>query len=139
VSLSAGSRLGVYEILQPISAGGKGEVYRARDTTLGRDVAIKILRQEFALDSDRLKRFEQEARSASALNHPNIIHIYAIGEHEGTRYIAMEHVPGRTLRDVLRDAPLPTAKVLETASQIAAGFRRHTRPGSSIGTSSPRT
>ncbi len=73
---SPGTRLGPYEILAPIGAGGMGEVYRARDTRLGRDVAIKVLRQELASDPERLKRFEQEARSASALNHPNIITIY---------------------------------------------------------------
>jgi len=121
-SLTPGTMLGDYEILAPIGAGGMGEVYRARDKTLGRDVAVKVLRPELAADSDRLKRFEQEARSASALNHPNIVHIYVIGEKAGTRYIAMEYVEGRTLRELLKEAPLPTEKIKGIASQVAAGL-----------------
>ena len=101
-----------------------GEVYQARDETLGRDVAIKVLRPEWASDPDRLRRFEQEARSASALNHPNIITIYEIGEYEGTPFIAMEHVEGKTLRDILAEAPLPTKKLLQIATQIAEGLAK---------------
>lgn len=120
--MTPGSRLGAYEILEPIGAGGMGQVYRARHVKLGRDVAIKVLRPELASDPERLRRFEQEARSASALNHPNIIHIYDIGEHEGTPFIAMEFVEGRTLRDVLSGGALSAPKLLELATQIAEGL-----------------
>ena len=98
MSLASGSRLGAYEILAPIGAGGMGEVYRAKDLKLRRDVAIKVLPSELASDDERLKRFEREARTASGLNHPNIVTIYAIDEHEGTQFIAMELVEGQTLR-----------------------------------------
>ncbi len=97
MSLNSGTKLGLYEILAPIGAGGMGEVYKAKDLKLGRDVAIKVLREDLALDPERLRRFEQEARAASSLNHPNIVTIHDIGEHEGTRYIAMEYVEGKTL------------------------------------------
>ena len=95
MTLAAGSRLGPYEVLAPLGAGGMGEVYRARDTRLGREVAIKVLPAELASDPTRLKRFEKEARSASALNHPNIVTIYDIGSEDGVSYIAMERVEGR--------------------------------------------
>lgn len=120
--LEEGERLGHYEIQAPLGAGGMGEVYRARDTKLGRDVAVKILRQDLASDPERLRRFEQEARSASALNHPNIIHIYDVGDHRGVRYIAMEYVNARTLREVVRDGPLPVEKLVHLARQIAEGL-----------------
>ncbi len=92
--LTPGTRLGSYEIVSPLGSGGMGEVYKAKDLKLGRDVAIKVLREDLASDPERLRRFEQEARAASSLNHPNIVTIYDIGEHEGTRYIAMEYVEG---------------------------------------------
>src|SRR6476646_10416548 len=101
MTLSAGSRLGPYQILAPIGAGGMGEVYKARDSRLGRDVAIKVLPSAFASEPERLKRFEREARSASALNHPNIVTIYDIGSADSISYIAMERVEGKTLRDLL--------------------------------------
>src|SRR6187551_1834941 len=101
VSLPAGTRLGAYEIVAPLGAGGMGEVYRARDPKLGREIAIKILPSATASDPDRRQRFEQEARSASALNHPNILTIYDIGEADGTVYIAMELVDGKTLRELV--------------------------------------
>ena len=101
MTLTPGIRLGPYEILSPIGAGGMDEVYKARDLKLGREVAIKVLPEEMAADSQRLRRFEQEARAASALNHPNIVTIHEIGEHEGTPYIAMEYVDGVSLREML--------------------------------------
>src|SRR5215813_4752449 len=119
MALTPGSRLGPYEILSPLGAGGMGEVYRARDTRLGREVAIKILPEALASDHDRLSRFEQEARSASALNHPNIITIYEIGRADSVSYIAMELVRGRTLRDLIAEGPLPAKSVLALAAQAA--------------------
>jgi eukaryotic-like serine/threonine-protein kinase len=98
MTLSAGTRLGPFEILSPIGAGGMGEVYRARDTRLGREVAVKVLSSEFSADADRRRRFEQEARSASALNHQNIVTIHEIGASDSTTYIAMELVEGKTDR-----------------------------------------
>ena len=83
MSLSPGTRLGSYEIVSLLGSGGMGEVYKAKDLKLDRDVAIKVLREDLASDPERLRRFEQEARAASSLNHPNIVHIYDIGEHEG--------------------------------------------------------
>ncbi len=109
--LPAGTRLGPYEVLGPLGAGGMGEVYRARDTRLSREVAIKVLPAELASDAERLKRFEKEARSASGLNHPNIVTIYDIGSADGVSYIAMERVEGATLRD-----SRPTAVHTSTAS-----------------------
>ena len=102
----------------------QGEVYRAKDHKLGRDVAIKVLREELASDPERLRRFEQEARSASALNHPNIITIHDIGKQEATHYIAMEYVEGKTLREMLSEGPLPTKKLLQLATQIAEGLAK---------------
>ena len=124
MTIAAGSRLGPYEILVPLGAGGMGEVYRARDGRLGREVAIKVLSDEFSSDHDRRKRFEQEARSASALNHPNIVTIHEIGTSESTTYIAMELVDGRTLREVLHSGPLPTKRLLDMAFQIADGLAK---------------
>src|SRR5262244_1443312 len=119
MALTPGSRLGPYEILSPLGAGGMGEVYRARDTRLGREVAIKILPETLATDRDRLSRFELEARCASSLNHPNIITIYEIGRADSTCYIAMELVQGRTLRELLADGQLLNRRVLSLAAQTA--------------------
>jgi serine/threonine protein kinase/WD40 repeat protein len=124
VTLPAGARLGPYEILAPLGAGGMGEVYRARDAKLGREIAIKVLPGELAGDPGRRQRFEQEARSASGLNHPNILTIYDIGSADGTIYIAMELVEGRTLRELVAAEPLPTKKLLEIAVQIADGLAK---------------
>ena len=117
-----GARFGSYEITSLLGAGGMGEVYRAKDLELGRDVAIKVLRKELASEPEGLKRFEREARTASALNHPNITTIYHIGDHEGTRYIVMEYVEGKTLRELLGEGPLPSQTLLRLASQIAEGL-----------------
>ena len=106
-----GTSLGPYSIVGSIGAGGMGEVYRARDSRLGRDVAIKILPAQFAADAERLRRFEQEARAAAALNDPNIMAIYDLGtQPNGSPYIVSELLEGETLRDRLRSGPLPAAK-----------------------------
>src|SRR6188474_3841325 len=99
MSLSPGSRLGHYEITGIIGAGGMGEVYRAHDARLRRDVAIKVLPASFASDEDRLRRFEQEALATAALNHPNILVVYDVGKEAGTAYVALELLDGQTLRD----------------------------------------
>ena len=122
--LISGTRLGPYEVVEPIGTGGMGEVYRARHIKLRRDVAIKVLPPNFADDPERLARFEREARTASALNHPNIVTIYDIGECDGTTYIAMELVEGRTLREVIAEGPLTIDQTLHLASQIADGLAR---------------
>ena len=120
--LKPGSRLGNFEIVSGIGVGGMAEVYKAKDLKLGRDVALKVLPQEMAADPSRLRRFEQEARAASALNHPNIVTIYEIGEHEGTCFIAMEYVKGQTLRELLSEGPLPSDKLNRYATQVAGGL-----------------
>jgi serine/threonine protein kinase/Tol biopolymer transport system component len=124
VTLSAGSRLGPYEVLAPLGAGGMGEVYRARDTRLGREVAIKVLPEALASDPERLKRFEREARSASALNHPNIVTIYDIGSADSVSYIAMELVNGESLRMVLSEGALPVRRLLQIGVQAAEGLAK---------------
>src|SRR5512144_2503456 len=96
--LSPGSRLGPYEVLSPLGEGGMGEVYRARDPRLGREVAIKVLPSAFSSDRDRLQRFEQEARAVAALNHPNILAIHDIGDVDGAPFIVSELLEGETLR-----------------------------------------
>ena len=124
MALETGTRLGSYELVDSIGRGSMGEVYRAKDLKLGRQVALKALLPEFASDDDRLRRFEQEARAASALNHPNIVHIYDIGEDKGTHYIVMELVEGTSLRQLLRRAPFANEKLLELARQMAAGLSK---------------
>jgi serine/threonine-protein kinase len=116
--LDAGARLGPYEILAPIGAGGMGEVYRARDTRLDRDAAIKVLNQETALKPDARARFEREARAASALSHPNVAHIYEIGDGDGRRFIAMEYVDGPRLDQKMDGKPMPPEQIIEIASAI---------------------
>jgi serine/threonine protein kinase/Tol biopolymer transport system component len=124
VSLSPGARVGSYEVLSPLGAGGMGEVYRAIDPRLGREVAIKVLPSEMAADASRLKRFEKEARAASALNHPNIVTIYEIGTSGTISYIAMERVEGKTLRELLFAGALPVKRLVGIAAQIADGLAR---------------
>jgi hypothetical protein len=120
--LSSGTCLGPYEILAPLGAGGMGEVYRARDTRLGREVAIKVLPASFAFDPERLRRFEQEARAASTLNHANILVVYDVGTHEGSPFLVEELLEGQTLRQRLSEGALPVRKVIEIAAQIANGL-----------------
>src|SRR5580704_14806287 len=120
--ISAGSRLGPYEILAPIGAGGMGEVYRARDTRLGREVAIKILPEEFAGDEDRMRRFGQEARAVAALNHPNVLSIYDTGVDSGVAYLVSELLEGESLRQRLQEGPIPPRKAVDFARQIADGL-----------------
>src|SRR5262249_14934260 len=118
-----GTRLGPYEIVAPLGAGGMGEVYRANDTRLGRQVALKVLPAAFAADRERLRRFEREARAASALNHPNIVVVYDVGQSDGTSYLAMELVTGRDLRALLEAGkPLARRRLLEIATGIAEGL-----------------
>ena len=124
MTLATGTRLGPYEILSPLGAGGMGEVYRARDTRLGREVAIKVLPAALSADPERLKRFEREARSASSLNHPNIVTIYDIGSEGGVSFIAMELVGGESLRAELAEGALPVRKLLQIAMQIAEGLAK---------------
>ncbi|HXY11364.1 MAG TPA: protein kinase [Terriglobales bacterium] len=122
MALTAGAKLGPYEILSPLGAGGMGEVYRARDTRLGRDVAVKILPESFAGDGERLRRFEQEARAVAALNHPNLLAIHDIGEQGGAPYIVSELLEGESLRAALDRAALPPRKTVEYGVQIAHGL-----------------
>jgi Tol biopolymer transport system component len=122
MSLAAGARLGPYEIVAPLGAGGMGEVYRAKDPRLGREVAIKVLPASFSQDADRLKRFEQEARAAGVLNHPNITAVYDLGSEDGAPYIVTELLEGETLRSRLSTGPLPVRKALDYAIQIAKGL-----------------
>jgi eukaryotic-like serine/threonine-protein kinase len=124
VTLPSGSRLGPYEIVAPIGAGGMGEVYRARDSRLGREVALKVLPAELSENADRLSRFEQEARSASALNHPNIVTVHDIGRSDSTSYIAMELVDGKTLRELGTAGPLAVRRTLTIGAQIAEGLAK---------------
>jgi Tol biopolymer transport system component len=124
VKLPAGTRLSTYEIADQIGAGGMGDVYRARDARLSRDVAIKVLPPAMASDAERLARFEKEARTASALSHPNVVTIYEIGKAGGTAFIAMELVEGKTLRAILESGPLPARKLLSLAAQAADGLAK---------------
>src|SRR5450755_4322826 len=122
MNLTCGTKLGPYEIVSLLGAGGMGEVYRARDSRLRRDVAIKVLPRELSLDADRMRRFEQEALATAALNHPNILAVFDIGTSEGSPYVVSELLEGETLRERLRSGALPTRKALDYALQIAHGL-----------------
>jgi serine/threonine-protein kinase len=119
MSIPPGKAFGHYEVLSPLGTGGMGEVYLARDTLLDRQVALKFLPADIAHDQQRLRRFVQEAKAASSLTHPNIAHIYEIGEADGTRFIAMEYVEGKSLDQRINGAPLKTTEMLQIASQAA--------------------
>jgi serine/threonine protein kinase len=120
--LATGAELGPYEIIAPIGAGGMGEVYRARDTRLGRDVALKILPESFARDADRLRRFKQEAQAVAALNHPNILAIFDVSYVEGAPFLVSELLEGESLRAALDHGPIRQGKIIEYAVQIANGL-----------------
>ena len=122
MALTLGTKLGPYEIQSPLGAGGMGEVYRARDTRLGREVAVKVLTESFANDPERLRRFEQEARSVAALNHPNILALYDIGSQDGRPYLVSELLEGQNLREVLQGGALPGRKAGYYAVQVASGL-----------------
>src|SRR5580698_2359208 len=120
--IAAGTKLGPYEIQSQIGAGGMGEVYRARDSRLGREVAIKILPESFAKDAERLRRFEQESQAVAALNHPNILAIYDVGTRDESPYLVSELLEGESLRALLERGPIPQRKAIEYAVQIANGL-----------------
>jgi len=120
--LSVGDRLGPYEILAPIGAGGMGEVYRARDSRLGREVAVKVLPEHLADDSEALARFESESKAVAALSHPNILVLFDVGAHEGIHYAVTELLEGETLRDRLSRSPLSWRKTIELAVALAEGL-----------------
>src|SRR5437667_3688408 len=122
MSLIAGIKLGRYEIRSKVGEGGMGEVYRARDEKLNRDVAIKVLPATLSQNADRLRRFEQEAQAAGALNHPNILAVYDVGMHDGSPYIVSELLEGETLRERLDGPPIPQRKAVDYALQIAHGL-----------------
>jgi len=122
LTLGPGAKLGVYEIVEMVGAGGMGEVYRARDTILGREVAIKILPPIFSRDADRLRRFEQEARAAAALNHPNILSIHQLGVHDGAPYLVSELLEGETLRSRLQRGALPASSGIDYTLQLVSGL-----------------
>ena len=119
MSLSVGSRIGPYEITAQIGVGGMGEVYRATDTNLGRQVAIKVLPDAFAQDNERLARFEREAKTLASLNHPNIAIIHGFEKSDGVRALVMELVDGPTLADRIGQGPIPIDEALPIARQIA--------------------
>src|SRR5262245_53373823 len=114
-----GKRIGRYQIISLLGKGGMGEVYRARDTKLDRAVALKVLPEEMSVDGELMRRFNREAKAASALNHPNVAHIYEIGEDDGVNFIAMEYVEGQTLASRINGQPLPVTEVVEIGGQIA--------------------
>ncbi|HLL75094.1 MAG TPA: protein kinase [Pyrinomonadaceae bacterium] len=122
MALSPNTRLGRYEIRSLLGEGGMGEVYLARDPKIGRDVAIKVLPAQFSADAERLARFEQEACAAGALNHPNVLAVHDVGQHDGAPFVVSELLEGETLREKLRGAPLPQRKAVDYASQIARGL-----------------
>ena len=120
--LPSSSRLGPYEIIAPLGAGGMGEVYRARDTRLAREVAVKVLSERFAGDPDLRSRFEREARAVASLSHPNVLAIHDYGTQDSSTYAVMELLEGQTLRDRLSKGALPWRKAVEITIAIAEGL-----------------
>src|SRR5262249_41858205 len=127
--LNPGTKLGPYEVLTPLGAGGMGEVYRARDSRLGRDVAIKVLPSHLASDPALKQRFDREAKSISSLSHANICPLFDVGHQDGIDYLVMELLDGQTLEDRLRKGPLPVKQVLEFGVQVAEALDRAHRSG----------
>jgi serine/threonine protein kinase len=132
MALAAGTRLGSYEIVAPIGAGGMGEVYRARDTKLNRDVAIKVLPDLLASDADRLARFTREAQTLASLNHPNIAHIHGLEQSGSVRALVMELVEGEDLSQRIARGAIPLDEALPIAKQIAEALEAAHEQGSSI-------
>src|SRR6266536_2652440 len=124
MSLAPGTKLGRYEIRSKIGEGGMGEVYLAEDTPLHRKVALKVLPAEVASDQDRMRRFVQEAQAAAALNHPNVAHIYEIGESDGVNFIAMEFIDGQTLREKIHQERTELRKLLRFLQHAAEGLAK---------------
>ena len=120
--LTAGTTLGPYEILAPLGIGGMGEVYRAHDARLDRDVAVKVILTDLARDPERIRRFAQEARAAGALNHPNVCTVLDFGTHGGSPFVVMELLEGETLRERLKAGPVPARKAIDYAAQAARGL-----------------
>src|SRR6266700_7918241 len=116
-----GNSLNQYRIIATVGAGGMGEVFRARDTRLNRDVAVKVLPKDFVADADRLRRFEQEAKTLAALNHPNVLTIHDAGVHGDAPYLVSEFLEGKTLRQEMSGGALPVRKATDYALQIALG------------------
>ena len=127
MALTSGTKIGPYEILSLLGAGGMGEVYRARDSRLRREVAVKILPPSFAQDADRLRRFEQEARAVGALNHPNILAIFDVGTQDGAPYLVSELLEGQSLRQHMQGGPLSQRKAVDYGSRLLADWRRRMR------------
>src|SRR5438552_4235064 len=142
MAMTRGTRLGSYEIVAPLGAGGMGEVYRAKDTRLGREVALKVLPEAFARDADRLARFEREARTVAGLNHPNIVVLYSGEEGHGVRFLTMELVEGQRLAQLVSPGGLPVARVLDLgialAEALAAAHERGVVHRDQIGRASCR-
>src|SRR5438067_2811786 len=129
MAIASGTKIGPYEVLAPLGAGGMGEVYRAKDTRLGRDVAIKILPKVMSADPERKQRFQREAKTISSLNHPNICTLHDIGSQDGLDYLVMECVEGETLAKRLEKGPLPLEQVLKLGAQIADALDKAHRTG----------
>src|SRR5436190_10106231 len=127
--ISAGTRLGPYEILTPVGAGGMGEVYRARDTRLERTVAVKVLPAHLSRSEEIRQRFEREARAISSLSHPHICALYDVGNQDGTEYLVMEFIDGESLAERIRRGPLPLSQILRYGAQIAEALHHAHRAG----------
>jgi eukaryotic-like serine/threonine-protein kinase len=129
MTLAPGAKLGPYEIVAPLGAGGMGEVYRARDSRLDRSIAIKILPTHLSQNPEATQRFDREARALSSLSHPNVCHLYDVGQEDGVSYLVMEFLEGETLADRLRKGPLTLEQVLKVGTEICEGLEKAHRSG----------